>query len=262
VRGVTARRGFTLLEVMVGLALLGFGLTVLIKSAAGSIFGAQQAHMMGVATDLARAKMYDIEEILIKDGFSDTNQSKDGQRFADEGWPNIEYAYKVEEIELPSWDALQALAQQHGKSAGSGSGSGAGSGAGSGEGGFENSALGGMLAQFGGGFGGGGAGKGSADINSAQGSSFVQGYYQMFQQILKVSIRKVSLTVKWPVLGTTQEMTTVAFYTDAAAMDKVLNGLGAQEQGSGSGSGSGKGSGSGSGSGSGKGSGTPGGKGG
>ena len=74
---MTARRtpagGFTLLEVMFALALLGLGLTVLIKSAAGDIFNAQQAHMMGVVTDLARGKMYDIEEILLKDGFSDSD---------------------------------------------------------------------------------------------------------------------------------------------------------------------------------------------
>jgi len=242
------RRGFTLLEVMIGLALLGLGLTVLIKSAAGSIFNAQQAHMMGVVTDLSRAKMYDIEEILIKDGFSDTDQSKDGQTFSDEGWPTIQYAYKVEEVELPSWDALQALSQAHGARAGSGSGSG-GSGAGSDEGGFQNSALGGMLSQFGG-LGGGSPGKGggSGDITAATGSSFVQSQYTMFQQILKVSIRKVSLTVKWQVLGSDREMKTVAFFTDAAAMDKVINGLGSQElpePGGGSGSGGGGGSGSG-----------------
>jgi len=48
--GRARTRGFTLLEVMIALALLGFGLTVLIKSAAGNIFNAQQAHMIGVGT--------------------------------------------------------------------------------------------------------------------------------------------------------------------------------------------------------------------
>ena len=41
-------RGFTLIEVMFALALLGLALVVLIKSAAGSVFNAEQAHMMGV----------------------------------------------------------------------------------------------------------------------------------------------------------------------------------------------------------------------
>ena len=56
--------GFTLLEVMFGLILLGLALTVLIKAAAGDIFSTQQAHMLGVVTDLARGKMYDLEEQL------------------------------------------------------------------------------------------------------------------------------------------------------------------------------------------------------
>ena len=122
------QRGFTLLEVMIGLALLGLALIVLIKSAAGSIFNAEQAHMMGVATDLARGKMYDIEETLLKDGFTDTDQSQtDAKPFDDEGWPNIYYAYKVEQVELPNWDQLQAMAQGHAKSMGSAVGSGSAS---------------------------------------------------------------------------------------------------------------------------------------
>lgn len=236
--GRVARGGFTLLEVMIALALLGLGLTVLIKSAAGSIFNSQQAHMMGVATDLARAKMYDIEEKLLKDGFSDTEQHEEDQSFTEEGWPQIKYSYKVEVVELPSFDDLQAIAQGHAKagsgSAGGGSGLGSGLGSGSGSGfedsAFANSALGGMLSQFGGfGGAGGGAGKGSGDIGAAVGASFVQGQYTMFQQILKVSLRKVSLTLNWKVLGNDRDMKVVQFLTDAASMDKVIQGLGSSD---------------------------------
>jgi general secretion pathway protein I len=259
-----ALRGFTLLEVMLALALLGLGLVVLIKSAAGNIFNAQQSHMMGVATDLARAKMYQIEEMLLKDGFSDTEKAEEDRPFEDEGWPAVLYSYKVEVVELPAWDQLQAMAKgrcsdsesSSGSSSGAGAGkSGSGSGEGEGveEGCFENSALGGMLTQFGGaGFGGGGAGKGM-EADAAAGASFIQGQYQMFQELLKVTIRKVTLVVKWKVLGSDRDMKVVAFFTDPAAMDKVLNGLGAAgppDAASGSGSGSGSGTGGGTGSGS------------
>jgi general secretion pathway protein I len=243
--GRAAGAGFTLLEVMVALALLGLGLTVLIKSAAGSIFNSQQAHMMGVATDLARAKMYDIEEKLLKDGFSDTEQHEDDLTFDAEGWPLIKYSYKIEVVELPSFDTLQAMASGSGARPGSGS---AGSGADAS--GFGDSMLGGMLSQFGGlgGMGGmgGGSGKGGGDINASIGSAFVQSQYSMFQQILKDTIRKVTLTVNWQVMGSDRDMKVVAFFTDAASMDKVLNGIGSQELGTGSGSGSGSGRGSGS----------------
>jgi prepilin-type N-terminal cleavage/methylation domain-containing protein len=252
-------RGFTLLEVMLGLALLAVGLVVLVKSAANSIFNTQQAHMMGVATDLSRAKMYELEEKLIKDGFSDTEQHEEDQPFTDEGWPSIHYSYKIEPVELPSWDQLQKLALDHaGSGAGAGS-SGSGSGAGSDEGAatnkFQDSALGGMMSQFSGGFmvGGKGSGSGSGDVGAAMGASFVQGQYQMFQQILKASIRKVSLTVTWQVMGSDRDMKVVAFITDAASMDKVLMGTGAADldDQTGSGSGSGKQSGLGNGRGSG-----------
>jgi general secretion pathway protein I len=257
------RLGFTLLEVMIGLAVLGLGLTVLIKSAANSIYGSQESHMMGVATDLARAKMYDLEEKLLKDGFSDTTQEEEDQAFADEGWPQIHYSYKIEAVELPSWDQLQALAMGHALGSGSAGSGSAGSGsAGSGYEGafpdqnnnFSNSTLGGMLTQFGGlGFtgvaGGSGTMGGSGDIAAAGGASFVQSQYSMFQSILKVAIRKVTLTVKWKVLGRDADMKVVAFFTDAASMDKVINGLGSQDlddasAAKGSGSGSGRGSGS------------------
>jgi general secretion pathway protein I len=227
--------GFTLLEVMFALVLLGLALTVLIKSAAGNIFSAQQAHMMGVVTDLARGKMYDIEEKLLKDGFSDTEQHEDDLTFDAEGWPLIKYSYKIEVVELPSFDTLTAMAAGSGARPGSGS---AGSGADASS--FSDSMLGGMLSQFGG-FGGASGGKGG-DINASIGSAFVQSQYSMFQQILKDTIRKVTLTVNWQVMGSDRDMKVVAFFTDAASMDKVLNGMGSQELASGSGSGSGSGS--------------------
>jgi general secretion pathway protein I len=218
-----SKRGFTLLEVMLGLALLGLALTVLIKSAANSIFNAEQAHMMGVSTDLARGKMYDIEEKLIKDGFTDSDQSECDKTFADEGFANVHYCAKVEQVEMPDWDTLQAMAQGHAKA---GSGSAAGSAFGSGflgsnsVGGFQNSMLGGMLSMFGG---------GKKDVTGSQGGALIQGQYGMFQQILKVSVRKVTLTITYKVFGSDRDMKVVAFFTDAGAMDKVINGLGSQE---------------------------------
>jgi general secretion pathway protein I len=222
-----ALRGFTLLEVMIALALLGLGLVVLIKSAAGNIFNAQQAHMMGVATDLARAKMYQIEEKLMKDGFSDTEQTEEDRPFDDEGWPAVLYSSKIEVVELPAWDQLQAMAKGRCKSAdpdkaGSDAGKSGSSAGASGsaeapqEGCFEDSALGGMLGMFG----------TSEDIDAAQGGQMIASQYSMFQEVLKVSVRKVTLTVKWKVLGSDRDMKVVAFFTDAAAMDKVISGMG------------------------------------
>jgi general secretion pathway protein I len=242
------QRGFTLLEVMVALALLGLGLVVLIKSAANNIRASEESHMMGIATDLARGKMYDIEEQLLKDGFTDTDQSQsDPKPFDTEGWPNIYYSYKVEEVEMPDFDQLTAMSQGRqgsGAFAGSGSnyygsafGSAYGSDFGSDAlGGFQNSALGGMLGMMGGG--------GTSGVSGGMAGAMIQSNYTMFQQILKASVRKVTLTVSWKVMGNDSSMRVVCFFTDAAAMDKVLNGLGSQEQSTASGSGAGSGTGS------------------
>ena len=238
---------------MIALALLGLAMTVLIKSAAGSIFNAESAHMLGISTDLARGKMYDIEEKLLKEGFSETDQSEGdpagscSKDFADEGWATIAWCDKVEPVEMPSWDNLQQLALGHAKNVGSGSagagssqfGSGSGSALGSDAiGGFQNSALGGMLGMLGA-FGGGGSGAGKKDVAGMQGGALIQSQYTMFQQILKVSVRKVTLNVKWKVLGSDRELKVVAFFTDPAAMDKVINGLGAVDLADDSGAGSG-----------------------
>lgn len=233
------KRGFTLLEVMIALALLGLGMVVLIKSAAGNIFSSEDAHMMGIATDLARGKMYDIEEILLKDGFSDTSQSDESEKcFEDEGWPNVCYSYTVEEPKLPSFEQLQEMAQKQALDAAKEAAGSAGSALGTEAlGGLENSALGGMLGMMGS-FGGG-----TQDITAAQGGALIQGQYSMFQEILKVSVRKVTLTVKWKVLGRDRDMKVVAFFTDAAAMDKVLSGMGSQEYQDTSGTGTGTGTG-------------------
>lgn len=270
------RRGFTLLEVMIGLALLGVSLTVLIKSSSSSIRSARHAQLMGVSTELARGKMNDIEEKLLKDGFSDTDQGETDKTFEDEGWPTIRYSYKVQPVELPPFEKLQemvkARAEADAKAAAEGKGKGSGSGSGSafsdGPSSFENSALGALLAQLPGG------GLGASDVEGAQGNQFIQGNYPLVQELLKLSIRKVTLVVTYDIFpsGSTDSVedrcgwpneppkdkepnpnivctTTVAYFTDSLAMDKILRGLGSKEEpepGAGSGSGSGSGTGSGS----------------
>jgi general secretion pathway protein I len=246
----TTKRGFTLLEVMIALALLGFALVVLMRSTASNIQSSEAAHMMGIATDLARGKMYEIEETLIKDGFSDTDQSQlDPKPFDVEGWPDITYAYKVEVVEMPSYDVLMAMA--NGQQVAMGSAAALGSAMGSAKPSlvgsdfstlqelglgsndplskFNNSALGGMLNMMGG--LGAGAMSGGNGVLGANAGALIQTQYTMFQQILKVSLRKVSLTVGYKVLGVPREIKLVCFFTDPQAMDQILNGAGATDLG-------------------------------
>jgi prepilin-type N-terminal cleavage/methylation domain-containing protein len=261
-----ASRGFTLIEVMLALAILAMGLAVLIKDTANNIASTEGAHMDGVVTDLARFQMGEIEEKLQKEGFQDTLDHKDGN-FSDQGWESVTWEYTIEPVELPDLGAGQPMAskamQQKQLAAGGGSGAGTGSGSGAGSGSmdpndmstmFGNSALGGMLGMFGGmgGMGGGMGGMGGSGgmgAADAKGAMFIQSQYELVKQVLKASIRKITLTVHWEVMQEKRSMDVVEYITDGAGMNKVLGNLGADGTtlpGAGGGSGSGSGTGSGS----------------
>ena len=116
---------------------------------------------------------------------------------------------------MPSLSEMQEAQQKEAEQAtASATGSAAGSDA------MASSGIVGMLGMFGG---------GTQDIDAAQGGAVIQMIYGQIQDVLKVSVRKVTLTVKWKVLGRDRDMKVVAFFTDPAAMDKVLSGMGSEE---------------------------------
>jgi general secretion pathway protein I len=220
-------RGFTLIEVMLALAILGMSLVILVRSVAGNITSAQDSFYMGIATDLARAKMLDIEEKLLEEGFQETEQEEEGD-FGDEGWSAIKWKVLIEPVELPNIDTLMNLSGEKGEGSGSGSGTGEG-GEGEGESDldkFNSSALGGMLGMLG--MGGGGAATESGG-NAANTAGFLQMGYPMVQQVLKASIRKISLTVSYDTGVHKEDFKVILYVTDAAGMDKTMMGLGGEQ---------------------------------
>ncbi|MBK9030098.1 MAG: type II secretion system protein [Myxococcales bacterium] len=209
------RAAFTLVEVMIALAILGMGLVILVKSVAGNVSAAASSFYMGVATDLARGKMYDLEEKILDEGFQDAEQEEEGD-FSEEGWPKIAWQAVIEPVELPSYDKLVAL--QSGAGGGSGSGS-----DGDGEAAtdtFQSSALGGMMGMFGGG------GGGADSAQGAQTGGFIQAQYTLIQEVLKASIRKITLTVTWSTGIANEHMDVILYVTDPAGMQKTLGSLG------------------------------------
>lgn len=92
-------RGFTLLEVMIALTILGMSLAVLLQSQATSLASAGRARDVTIAAMLARSKMVDIEQELFKEGFTVGTTEEEGD-FAEEGQPTIKWKYAVSEIEL------------------------------------------------------------------------------------------------------------------------------------------------------------------
>jgi len=63
-----SRHGFTLLEVMIAVAILGLSLTAIFSSEVGAANVAARARRQNVAATLARCKMGEIEEIIAIEG--------------------------------------------------------------------------------------------------------------------------------------------------------------------------------------------------
>lgn len=63
-----SRRGFTLLEVMIAVAILGLSLTAIFSSEVGAANVAQRARRQNTAATLARCKMGEIEEVIAIEG--------------------------------------------------------------------------------------------------------------------------------------------------------------------------------------------------
>jgi general secretion pathway protein I len=88
------KRGFTLLEVMVALAILAMGLVGVSDLVGGAMRSHARAKQLEIATLLARGKMAEIEDHYEEEGFRDFDESDDGT-FEEEGHPEVAWALEV-----------------------------------------------------------------------------------------------------------------------------------------------------------------------
>lgn len=93
-------RGFTLLEVMVSVAILGLGLTAILSAQAGAFSSAAHARNLSVATGLARCKMSELEEQISRDGLPALDENDSGACCEGDESP-MRCAWKIEKPELP-----------------------------------------------------------------------------------------------------------------------------------------------------------------
>ncbi|MBN2576734.1 MAG: type II secretion system protein [Deltaproteobacteria bacterium] len=103
--GVRATRGrdggFSLLEVLVSIAILAMALVVLSRIVTGNVVAANHARMITVATFLARSHISMMEQSLLEYGFAEMDGEDEGT-FAEEGFPHFRWYSNVERIELPA----------------------------------------------------------------------------------------------------------------------------------------------------------------
>jgi general secretion pathway protein I len=223
-----SQRGFTLLEVMIAMAILALALVALSDINAGAIAMHSYAKKLTVATFLAKSKMLDIESQLDADGLpaeGDNISPSDGN-FDDQGFPS--YTWKVEVV-APKSDNLDPMKLVNLVTGGGGSptdslasnGSGADPSAGGGGlGSLLGGAGGGLLGMLMGGSSpsssssssssapSGPTSTGMSGMASMAGSAMAMPAQMMMTQITQM-VREVHLTVSWMDGKTPQEFTVI-----------------------------------------------------
>lgn len=229
------KRAFSLLEVMVAIAILGLTLTVILSAQGGLAASNRSAANMGAAVSLGRCKMTELEEKLLKLGFQETDQLETAVACCDDQIDErFKCDFKVEKVELPNMNTGNSLGDGGtllGASPSSLPGliNPAGS-AGldlSGDGGLQ--ALGGSLAsQFGVGVPGA-PGSGTSAVGGAGAEGLlgmVMGLlYPSIKPMYEMSIRRVTVNVKWREGPNERELPLVMFVTNPARAGFAGNAL-------------------------------------
>lgn len=94
------KKGFSLIEVLLALAILATAFTVLMGTVAHSGQQSVYSTKLTQASMLARGKMVDLEYMIMEEGFSDANRTYSGT-FRDEGYPHMRWDARIEPVEIP-----------------------------------------------------------------------------------------------------------------------------------------------------------------
>ncbi|WP_242394502.1 type IV pilus modification PilV family protein [Anaeromyxobacter oryzisoli] len=167
------RAGFTLLEVMVALAILSMGLLAVSDLVSGALRNQTRAARLDTATLLARSKLAEAEEEFERKGFSDFDQEDEGT-FEREGHPEVRWKLRAvkPQVELGPEKILQILG-----------------------GGTDLATL---LGHRGGGDGAGGSQPETFDPRAAGMTAALNQQLTVLGEQIKKGVREVRLTVSWP----------------------------------------------------------------
>jgi general secretion pathway protein I len=193
------QRGFTLLEVLVAIAILGLGMTVLLSSQVGLFTSAQSAEHLSQAENLLRCKMSEVELDLLKNGYQLTDQHEDGECCEEEESRGYHCSWKVERVELPSPPGLGGVdggADLDPNAALGGSSDTTGLGA---FGGLAALQMGGPSVAGDGGLSGLAGLLGGSAMSGTQGMAplVMSMVYPDLKPMLEASIRKVTVDIEW-----------------------------------------------------------------
>jgi general secretion pathway protein I len=104
-----SHRGFTLLEVLVAIAILGLGLTAILGAQVGLFSSASRGEKLTVASNLVRCQMEEAEHKLLREGLPVLDETDEGDCCDDEGDAIEGYRCltKIERVLLPDPASMQ-----------------------------------------------------------------------------------------------------------------------------------------------------------
>jgi general secretion pathway protein I len=106
-------RGFTLLEVLVAIAILGLGMTAILSAQTGLFASSSYAERISLASGMVRCRLSELELKLNKEGYPLTEVKDEGNCCNDEPPPpGYKCKWKVEKIELPLPPTSSELSNQ------------------------------------------------------------------------------------------------------------------------------------------------------
>lgn len=203
---VRRQRGFTLLEMMIAMAILAGGLTWLVVGVSRNIQAENHAKLMTTATFLARERMVDLKDELYEKGFGEFEKESSGG-FDDKGFSRFTWKAVVDKVELPSAEQLQTVLSkaQEARQTLQGGGPAGGSTTPPSPPGGAN------------GMSGASAGNPLSAGAGALGSQF-----GIIKDVLEQAIRRVTVKVLWTEGKTERDVEVIAYYVDVRRVDQAI----------------------------------------
>jgi len=196
-------RGFSLLEVMIAMAILAGGLTWLVVGVTRNIHAENHAKLMTTANFLAREKMVDLEDDLYTKGFGEFDKEQEGT-FEDKGFSRFSWKAIVDKVELPSAEQMQTVlsnAQQARQTL---------------QGGGTDPSL-----QNQAGLNTPGGSSSSSNPLTA-GASALSSQFGVIKDVLEQAIRRVTIKIGWIEDRRPMDVELVAYYVDIRVVDQAI----------------------------------------
>lgn len=211
-RVAPASRAFTLLEVMVAVAILGLGLVTLLTAQTGLFASSKRAATLSEAVGLARCKMSEVEEKLLREGYQLTAEGEEGP-CCDDDDSALRCRWTIAPVVLPEFSMSSGDAGAADESSGGLTLDGLGAAKDDLSKGDTSGAMGNIEEMMSGGVASGGPSMGAGAL-----APLAMGMvYPQLKAMLEASIRRVTVQVVWMEGSTERDFSVTQYITNPQA---------------------------------------------